>query len=487
MKRNLRLILFFSVAAILMSSMYVTTVSKQQEDYNVFSTVLTQKEGVIDLHSDKDSIQYYLKDLKSKLNSEKSLLEQFKLYSIVIEKLHGGHTKIMANNKVKTEWLRERNSLPFDMYLIGRHLVVGELADEDQEALDEKGAGPYWMEPGSEIISIDDRTVPEMMLEMGKYISSDEGSMDFKYYQASQMFDFYRHLALPFDKDSIPVKFISLQNDTIEAVYKTGSAPVHSMNNRLVMLSGEYYASEQNHGKFKILRNKYGYFRFKSFTSSNGADYEYFLEQAFKKLSERKINKLVVDLRGNTGGVMQYSFMKYLVGKGVNLGKYIIEKPNTRKNRKYVNKINIHYLRHTLMSYQQKKKMERGSFNEGIQETESLDTNLIYKGKIVVITDEGTFSSAAILACHLKTLSKAKIIGRPAGGSFYAGNAGTLLVKLPQSGFLIAINPNTFYSHLEREGDPGAIKQPDLYLSPLIIESSDRDQFYFKKAISLFE
>ena len=184
---------------------------------------------------------------------------------------------------------------------------------------------------------------------------------------------------------------------------------------------------------------------------------------------------------------MQYSFMKYLVGKGVNLGKYIIEKPNTRKNRKYVNKINIHYLRHTLMSYQQKKKMERGSFNEGIQETESLDTNLIYKGKIVVITDEGTFSSAAILACHLKTLSKAKIIGRPAGGSFYAGNAGTLLVKLPQSGFLIAINPNTFYSHLEREGDPGAIKQPDLYLSPLIIESSDRDQFYFKKAISLFE
>jgi hypothetical protein len=129
--------------------------------------------------------------------------------------------------------------------------------------------------------------------------------------------------------------------------------------------------------------------------------------------------------------------------------------------------------------------MEQGSFNEGIQETEYVDTNLIYKGEIVVITDEGTFSSAAILACHIKTMSNAKIIGRAAGGSFYAGNAGTLLVKLPQSGFLIAINPNTFYSHLDRTDDPSAIKQPDLFLSPLILESSDQDQFYFKQAISL--
>jgi hypothetical protein len=484
LKRGLNQILLISTAVILMSSMYVTSVYKQQQDYNVFTTVLTQKEGIIDLHTDKDSIQYYLKDLKSELNSEKSLLEQFKLYSAVIEKLHGGHTQIMANKKVQTEWLAERNSLPFDMYLIGRHLIVSELAFEDELELD--NSAPLWIEAGAEIISIDNRTIPEMMLEMGKYISSDEGSMDFKYYQAGQMFDFYRNLALPFETDSVPVKFVSLKKDTIEVIYKTGKAPVHSINNRLTKLSSQYYASEQNHGKFKILRNKYGYFRFKSFTSSTGADYEYFLKLAFTKLNEQKINKLVVDLRGNTGGVMQYSFMKYMVGEGVNLGRYIIEKPNTRKNRKYLNKINIHYLRHTLMSFQQKRRMEQGSFNEGIQETEYVDTNLIYKGEIVVITDEGTFSSAAILACHLKTMSKAKIIGRAAGGSFYAGNAGTLLVKLPQSGFLIAINPNTFYSHLDRTDDPSAIKQPDLFLSPLILKSSDRDQFYFKQAISLF-
>ena len=51
-----------------MSSMYVSSVHKQQQDYNVFTTVLNQKEGIIDLHTDKDSIKYYLKDLKLELN-----------------------------------------------------------------------------------------------------------------------------------------------------------------------------------------------------------------------------------------------------------------------------------------------------------------------------------------------------------------------------------------------------------------------------------
>lgn len=469
--------------------MYVNIVSKQQRDYDVFSTVLNKKEGVIDLHMSKDSIQIFLTDLKSQLNSEKSLLEQFKLYSQTIEKLHGGHTQIMATKKVQAEWLAKRNSLPFDIYLIGRHLVVGKMDYEDYEVFEAEQSREARLkqpEENSEILTIDNKTVDQMMVSMGKYISSDEGTMDFKYYQAAQMFDFYRHLALPFSKDSIRVEFITPEKDTNNYYFKTGTAPVHSMNRRLASQYSNYYSSEQNHGQFKIVKNEYGYFRFKSFSASSGASYEAFLAQSFNKINTNHIEKLVVDLRGNTGGIMQYDFMKYIVGKGVNMGKYVIEKPDTPGNRKYVSKLNMHYLRHTFSSRAQKRRMESGRFNQGIQETGYVDTNLIFNGEIVVITDEGTFSSAAMLACHLKTMKNAKIVGRPAGGSFYAGNAGTLLVKLPQSGFLIAINPNTFYSHLERGNDPGAIKQPDLFLNPLILESKERDQFYFKQALTLF-
>ena len=89
----------------------------------------------------------------------------------------------------------------------------------------------------------------------------------------------------------------------------------------------------------------------------------------------------------------------------------------------------------------------KGKFNNGTVLSESVDVSLIYEGEIVLITDEGTFSSAAILACYLKSMKNAKIIGQRAGGSFYRGNAGTITLKLPHSKLQIFVNPNTFYSH----------------------------------------
>ena len=490
MKRGLIFILLIATGAILTSSKYITAVSRQQQDFDVFKTVLNQKEGVLDLHTDKDSIQSYLNELKEELSSEKSLLEQYKLYSATLAKLGCGHTQIIATRKVQKEWLLERNSLPFDMYLVGQHLVVGDEDPEDLENIHE-GKSNYEqskkLEKGTEILSIDHRTIDEMMVEMGKYISSDENTMDFKYYQASQMFDFYRHLALPFKKDSIHIQYVTPEKDTNEMYFQPGAAPLYAMNNRLAEVSSAYFKAEDDHGKFKIVNDKYGYFRFKSFTSSSGREYEAFLKKSFREIKSKEIDKLVIDLRGNTGGVMQYSFMKYMVGADVKLGRYVIEKPNTPSNRKYISKVNIHYLRHTLMSNQQRRKVASGKFDNGTMRTEKVDRSLIYDGEIVVITDEGTFSSAAMLACHLKTLKKAKLAGRAPGGSFYAGNAGTLLVKLPQSGFKVAVNPNTFYSHLEKTDDPSAIKQPDLFLNPLILDLKEQNQFYFKQAISLFQ
>lgn len=470
--------------------MYINAVSKQQRDYDVFKTVLNQKEGVLDLNTDRDSIQLYLRELKSELSSEKSLLEQYKLYSSTLAKLGCGHTQIIATQKVQAEWLLDRNSLPFDMYLIGRRLVVGDVDEQDLQNI-QAGKSKYErskkLKKGTEVLSIDHKDVDEMMLHMGKYISSDENTMDFKYYQASQMFDFYRHMAIPFKKDSIHVRYVTPALDTNEIYFRPGAAPLYAMNNRLSKVSSAYIKSEDNHGHFKIVQGRYGYFRFKSFTSSSGRDYESFLRQSFKKIRDKNIEKLVIDLRGNTGGVMQYSFMKYMVGEDVNLGRYVIEKPNSAENRKYITKANIHYLRHTIMSGQQRRRMANGKFDNGTMRTEHVDTSLIYNGEIAVITDEGTFSSAAILACHLKTMKGAKLVGRTPGGSFYAGNAGTLIVKLPQSGFKVAINPNTFYSHLEKVDNPSLIKQPDLFLNPMLVDKDERNQYYFKQAISLFK
>jgi C-terminal processing protease CtpA/Prc len=475
---------------LLTSLRYSDTITSQQEDFRVFRTVLESKEGTLDMHLSSDSITYYLDQLQVELSDDKSDLQEFKLYSEMIARLDCGHTQILNNRKIQSEWLLEQKALPIDMYLVGRHLVVGEIIQEDYENTirdNDPSGGPSEIPVGSEIITIDEKTVPQMMQEMGKYLSGDEGAMGFKYYQAKELFEFYRHLSFPLSKDSVEVTYVSPKSDTLTQYLQPGKAPIHSMNRRLLQASDAYLENEGNYGKFKIVNDQYGYFRFTTFAQSSGAEYDAFLNESFRKLKKNNIDQLVVDLRGNTGGVMQYDFIKYFVGERTNIGRYVIAKPFKGLDNKYVKKVNMPFIRYAFLSWSQKRSVRDGTFNNGTVYTEHVSDDVRFKGKVSVITDEGTFSSAAILACHLKTLAQAKIVGRPSGGSFYSGNAGTLMVKLPESGLLISVNPNTFYSHLSPVENPLEIREPDAYVNDLVIEKKERNKLYFKAAVALFK
>lgn len=474
-------------------SLFLLSVGKnetdgQQKDLLVFKKVLLQKEGRLDLHVHERVIREDLDFLREKFKTSLSLIDQFKLYAATLSRIQCGHTQIHPNRDVLKEWLSHRKSLPFDYYLVGKRLVVNHtlpidlpLIHENKSEREKKKSIPA----GAEIISIDGKTVSEMMEGMSRFISSDENSMAFKYYQASQLFEFYRHLNHPFSADSLLVVYVNA-GDTVDTYFQLGAAPVHTMNQRLHRFSKEIDQNGLNIGAFNIIDNR-GYFRFKSFKASFGPKYEVFLRNSFGKLKKRGITELVIDLRGNTGGAMQYQLMRYFVGEGVDLGRYVVEKPKNGFENSHLKKLNSDYFKHRRMSRIQKRLVRRGEFNRGSVVSEEVDESLIFKGKVVIITDEGTFSSAAVLAGQLKSLVNAKIAGSEAGGSFYSGNAGTLILELPKSKFTLFINPNTYYSHLTPVADPLLIKQPDKWIETLEQNERKRDRYFFQQAIQLLE
>lgn len=435
-----------------------------------------------------DSIEHIFSVLKDELQTERSLTDQFKLYSQAISDLGCGHTQIHPNKDALKGWLAARNSLPIDYFLQGDRLFVSKIESEDLPVIHE-GKDHYQrkkkLDEGTEIIAINGKTVPEMMQEIGQLLSSDEDHSSFKYFQAAHLFEFYRHLTDPFDADSVEVVCRD-GNRSFSMYFQTGTAPVYTMNKRMAAFAAEQGQAEFDYGDFKIIKGKYGYFRFKSFSASYGKNYNEFLNTSFEQLRKKNVDKLVIDLRGNTGGVMQYEIMRYFVGGDQYLGRYIVAKPRSKHDSKYIKKFSADYLKHLRLSKNQKRLIRKGKFNDGKIQTAAIDDEKIFQGQIVVITDEGTFSSSSMLACHLKTLANAKIVGRPAGGSFYSGNSGTLTVKLPQSGFTMFVNPNTFYSHLEKPSNPTEIKQPDLFITPRFLQGSKEDAYYFKEATSLF-
>jgi hypothetical protein len=464
-------------------------VAKQLKDYDVFEKVLTTKEGRLDLHQSSDSMYLYLSQLKTDLSEEYSLIEQFKAYSKTLAKLGCGHTQIHPTRDLITEWVREQKSLPIDFIIQGKRLYTNKLLSSDYDIINMEGSNRERVRAINgiyEILSLDHTSVSEIMSKIAPYISSDEDGIDFKYHQVAQLFEFYRHMSAPYSADSISIQYVK-GNDTISTYLGLGAAPVNTINSRLQKGVAEDAKIEKEIGTFEIKEGSVGVFRFRSFTACNGKDYDLFLERSFRRIKSKKIKQLVVDLRGNTGGVMQYSLMSYFVGEEVELGRYVVEKPKKGFETTHLKKRNGDYRRHKWMSRIQRFRIWLDDFENGIMRTDFVDESLVYKGDIVVLTDEGTFSSASMLACHLKTMCDAKLVGRMAGGSFYRGNAGTISAILPNSKFRLLINPNTFYSHLETTSDPFQIKMPDILLEPTYIVPRKLDDFYIDAAIESFK
>ena len=91
---------------------------------------------------------------------------------------------------------------------------------------------------------------------------------------------------------------------------------------------------------------------------------------------------MVIDLRGNTGGIMQYSLMSYFVGEEVELGRYVVEKPKKGIETRHLKKRNGSYRRHKWMSRVQRFRVWTDSFEDGIMRTEAVNENLVFDGEL---------------------------------------------------------------------------------------------------------
>jgi C-terminal processing protease CtpA/Prc len=461
----------------------------QKRDFKILQDLLKSKEGKLDLHISEDSINSVFDKVYSQLEDKKTLIELYKLFSFSVSRLQCGHTDLAISPRLISEWVKEQKSLPLDYVLVGKKLFVNELDKLDLKmfAKGVKNIKNYKSIPkNSEITKIDGKSVDELIHEFGMSISSDEDQWDFRYFKSAQLFEFYRTIYSE-KKDSIEVSYIK-NKDTSTIYLKLGYPAIRTLFKRIQKFDKEEEKKLKNHGKFSFIKSKYAYFRFLSFRESFGKSYEKFLENSFKDIKRKKVDKLIVDVRGNLGGQLQSLFMSYILGPNVYLGKYKLNKPFKRFTNKRINKLDKNFRIHKKFTKKNRKFTRKYPHYDGEIYTQSINEEYRFNGKIIVVTDEGSFSASSILACHLKTLAKAKIVGQQAGGSFYAGNAGTLKAKLPYTGFHLYVNPNTFYTNLTlREGeDPSYIKKPDFEVVPINPKIKKLEAWYVNNLTKYF-
>ncbi len=133
----------------------------------------------------------------------------------------------------------------------------------------------------------------------------------------------------------------------------------------------------------------------------------------FKKIAEKQSKNLIIDVRNNAGGGLDYAdeILKYLLAKSFT--KYQISNSQNIKDKKKILSVNRFY--------------------EPVNDFQ-------FRGNVFVLVNEGTFSTAVYLAAHLQNQENISLIGTTCGGAADGSSAGKFTsFTLPNTKFTVSL------------------------------------------------
>jgi hypothetical protein len=215
-----------------------------------------------------------------------------------------------------------------------------------------------------------------------------------------------------------------------------------------------------------------GYLRLASFDVDEHEDaYEDFIDQTFEKIVTAGTQKLIIDVRGNTGGQSDAGalVLQYLVDKPVNQVSKAVER--------------IHEGNKGLLSY-------RGNVGE-LKQMDMTHDELIkpvspdkrYNGKVVVLIDEMVYSAGILFITTVQDHKIGILAGRPTGG--YANQTGNIEAFYLPNTQLMVYAPARNFVRPNGDGSTHIVTPDTLLLVPDSLLSTG--DFILEKALGLMD
>jgi C-terminal processing protease CtpA/Prc len=236
--------------------------------------------------------------------------------------------------------------------------------------------------------------------------------------------------------------------------------------------------------------------------SNNYPNYNKFLDEMFKTMSKNDVEKIIVDLRYNGGG-------NSILG---NLFMYHCDIPDTIQDYsggaikiselfKQSYKNSYEYFKKDFLAKNEEKKfkipklieLDREEINDDYSFFKNIEegntpwkvkpVNDKFKGKIILLIGQNTFSSASMYATILSDNKQATLIGEPIGQK--PTSFGDLLIfTLPETNIRATVSHKIFLRpDSSKDSDPTLY--PDIEIYPTIEEYLNGKDPVFEKALGL--
>ena len=353
-----------------------------------------------------------------KIERPLNVKQTFVHYLNLIRAIQCGHTSIFVDERLIKPNNVNPKFLPMEVVIFDNKVYVSRNLSENN-----------LLTKGSEILEIEDIPIPKLLKNLSKYTfqNGDGSNTDVEAYYFQR--NFRRLLYLFFDEqDELKLK-VRLEKELKNLTVKTQPlAYLREMEAvRNPIKNADFYKNiflSENTTKTSVLKIR----SFDGNEFENG-NFRNEIQGIFRKIAEKQSKNLIIDVRNNAGGGLDYAdeILKYLLKKTYK--RYQISSDSIVKAKK--------------------KGLSTNQFYEPSNE-------FIFGGNIYVLINEGTFSTAVYLAAHLKNQENVALIGTTCGGAADGSSAGEFTsFKLPNTQFtislpLLKINYNTTYEpHLK--------------------------------------
>ena len=448
-KRLLPLIISLLIFSAHLNSQNISADFSKKE---VLEDLLFLKESLEDAHyniyaytskSEFNSVYNNLKGLikKDSLN----LLETTSIFQQLISAVNNGHTSI---------------DFPVQPYLKyaddGGTLFPLEIAFENGKALVRKN----WSEEekiltGSEIISINGRSIEEILLKIYPQISAERTYFKNVKIELLSFPRYYWQVFGKQDEFNIEVRnkgkireYIIKAIDLIED-YEMKRTEVLNAKMNLKFFDNSAYL---NPGNF----------------SGDEEKYQAFIDSAFIKINENGSENLIIDFRNNGGG--DDSFSDYLIS-------YFANKPFkwnssfTLKTSKFLKDFVIKNHDTTEVYWKKALSHEDGEiYDYKFEEYSPKPENKRFQGKVYVLVNRQSHSQSAVAAAQIQDYDFGTIVGEETGDypSLYAS---IFQYKLPNTGIPVNISKGYIVRVNGSTKEEGVI--PDIFIKDHLLDEKD--------------
>ena len=377
-------------------------------DFNIFRKTVEEAHPGIYWYASKHDMDAYFDSVYASIDKPINDIDFYKLMMHVVAHLRCVHTSISLSQERERAAASHLKLLPFDVMIVNNKAFISETFDSS-------------LLPEFEIQTINDLPVGQIVQKMLAIIPSDGYNTSNKYQLLNRgMFRRAYALLMP-SSDTFIIDGITaggqLRRVKVAAIPPNFNRPPVATENPVSWLLRDHDST--------------GFLNLRSF-QLNAGEFARRIDSFFTQVHDRKIQRLIIDLRNNGGG------------NNVNVSElysYFADSPFYHLRKTEVNRQPLSYRNHVIniSEYDNlRSRLARDSSFEIVQypgrRLRAPVSANHFDGKLIVLVNGATISAASEFVALVHGNKQGTVIGEETGGCYYGSTGGSYLtVVLPNS------------------------------------------------------